>query len=82
MPWNAMERTTIQLNKDTKNILEKQKLHSRETFDQVLRRLLQEQEYDDELLPQTIKNIEKGIRDIKAGRVYTTEQLNRELKLS
>lgn len=77
-----MERTTIQLNKDTKNILEKQKLHSRETFDQVLRRLLQEQEYDDELLPQTIKNIEKGIRDIKAGRVYTTEQLNRELKLS
>lgn len=77
-----MERTTIQLNKDTKNILEKQKLYPHETFDHIIQRLLQKQDCDDQLSPRTIKNIEKGIKDIKAGRTYTTEQLNQELELS
>jgi predicted transcriptional regulator len=30
---------------------------------------------------QTIKNIEKGIADIKADRVYTTEQVAKKLGL-
>ena len=77
-----MARTTIQLNKATKDVLEKQKMHPNETFDQVVQRLIQKNDYDDELSPQTIKNIEEGMKDIKASRVYTTEQLNQKLGLS
>ena len=76
-----MVRTTIQLNKKTKDVLEKQKLYPNETFDQIIQRLMQKRDYDDELSSQTIKNIEEGVKDIKAGRVYTTEQLNKELGL-
>ena len=76
-----MVRTTIQLNKRTKDVLEKQKLYPNETFDQIIQRLVQKRDYDDELSLQTIKNIEEGVKDIKAGRVYTTEQLNKELEL-
>ena len=81
MPWYDMARTTIQLDKKTKSLLEKQKLYPGETFDKVLQRLVQKKDPDDELSAQTIKNIEEGIKDIKAGRVYTTEQLSRELGL-
>ncbi len=81
MPWHAMARTTIQLSKETKEILEGQKLHPGETFDQLIRRLAQKSDRDDELSARTIKSIEEGVRDIKAGRVYTTEQLDSELGL-
>ena len=76
-----MARTTIQLSKKTKEILEMQKLHTGETFDQLIRRLVQKNDRDDELSARTIKSIEAGVRDIKAGRVYTTEQLDDELGL-
>ncbi|MDH5568308.1 MAG: hypothetical protein OEX98_00770 [Nitrosopumilus sp.] len=76
-----MVRTTIQLNKKTKDVLEKQKLYPNETFDQIIQRLVKKRDYDDELSPQTIKDIEEGVKDIKAGRVYTTEQINKELGL-
>jgi predicted transcriptional regulator len=34
---------------------------------------------DDVLRPTVIKNIEQGVADIKAGRVYTSEQLKKKL---
>lgn len=61
--------------------MEKQKLYPNETFDQIIQRLVKKRDYDDELSPQTIKDIEEGVKDIKAGRVYTTEQINKELGL-
>ena len=73
--------TTIQLKEDTKLILEKQKLYPNETFDTVIQRLISKKDYDDELSPEIIQNMEEGIADIKAGRTYTTEQLNKELDL-
>ena len=76
-----MTRTTIQLSKRTKDLLEKQKLYPNETFDELIQRLVQKKDRDDELSPQTIKKIEEGVKDIKAGRTYTTGQLNKELGL-
>ncbi len=76
-----MVRTTIQLDEKTKTGLRKQRLYPNETFDQIIQRLLQKEDCDDELSPETIKNIEEGIADIKEGRVYTTAQLNKELQL-
>ena len=36
---------------------------------------------DDKLSKAVIKNIEEGIADIKAGRVYTSEQVKKKLGL-
>jgi hypothetical protein len=35
----------------------------------------------EELCPQTIKNIEKSLEDIKAGRVFTLDEVKRRLGL-
>jgi predicted transcriptional regulator len=76
-----MNSTTLKISHKIKNILEKEKNHPKETLESVIARLLKAAHEDDKLSAQTIKNIEEGIADIKAGRVYTTEQLNKELGL-
>ena len=71
---------TIKISKKTKSRLEKQKNHPCETYDAVLVRILEYVSQDDELGPETIKNIKKSTADIKAGRLYSMEQLNKELE--
>lgn len=76
-----MEQSTIKLSKKIKNDLRKQMNHPGETYETVITRLLKITQEDDVLSKEVIKNIEEGIADIKAGRVYTTEQLNKALGL-
>ena len=68
--------TTIQLSQDMKKVLEGMKLHPRETYAEVLERLLEDLQ---ELNEQTKKEIEQAIRDIKAGKYRTHQQLKDEL---
>ena len=75
------DSATIKISKKTKSRLEKQKNHPGETYDAVLVRILEYVDQDNDLDPKTIKNIKKSIADIKASRVYTMEQLNKELEL-
>ncbi len=70
--------TTIQLSQDMKKVLEEMKLHPRETYEEVLARLLEDLQ---ELNEQTKKEIDQAIRDIKAGRYRTHQQLKDELGL-
>lgn len=74
-----MSSTTIKVSTETRVILAEQKLHSGETLEQVINRLLKSQTSDDYLDEQTLKNMQEGLDDIKAGRVYTTKQLKSEL---
>ena len=60
----AVATTTIQLSQDMMKILEGMKLHPRETYEEVLERLLEDLQ---ELNEQTKKEIERAIREIKAG---------------
>lgn len=76
-----MEQSTIKLSKKIKNDLRKQMNHPGETFETVIARLLKITQEDDVLSKATIKNIEEGIADIKAGRVYTSEQVKKKLGL-
>jgi predicted transcriptional regulator len=76
-----MEQSTIKLSKKIKNDLKKQMNHSGETYETVIARLLKITQEDDVLSRQVIKNIEAGIADIKAGRVYTSEQVKKKLGL-
>ena len=72
----AVVTTTIQLSQDMKKILEGMKLHPRETYEEVLERLLEDLQ---ELNEQTKKEIERAIREIKAGKSRTHQQLKDEL---
>lgn len=73
--------TTIQLEKKTKAKLEKMKIFPRESYDDVVNRLLNIAEDEGKLGKNAIKNIEEGIADIKAGRVYTSGQVKKRLGL-
>ncbi len=71
-----MAATTIQLSKEMKETLEGMKLHPRETYEEVLERLLEDLR---ELSEQTKKEIEQAIREIKAGKYRTHDQLKAEM---
>jgi len=71
--------TTIKIDEKTKAKLEHLKLHKRESYNDVIERLVTSQ--DDELDPQTIKNIRKSLDDIEKGKVYSLSQVAKELGL-
>ena len=68
--------TTIQLSKGTKDVLAGMKLHPRETYEEVLERLLEDLR---ELSEETKREIERARREIKAGKYRTHDQLKAEL---
>jgi predicted transcriptional regulator len=64
--------TTIQLSQEMKKTLEGMKLHPRETYEEVLERLLEDLR---ELNEQTKEEIDRAVREIKAGEYRTHDQL-------
>ena len=74
--------TSIQLANKTKARLEKMKTFSKESYDDVVNRLLNMAEDDEGVLSkQTIKNIEKSLAEIKAGKVLSHKDVKRKLGL-
>ncbi len=71
-----MATTTIQLTKELKKTLESMKLYPRETYEEVLKRILEDLRELDE---QTKTEIERAIKEIKAGKYRTHEQLKAEM---
>lgn len=71
-----MTPTTIQLSKEMKTTLEGMKLHPRETYEEVLERLLEDLH---ELSEETKQEIERAIREIQEGKYRTHDQLKDEL---
>lgn len=76
-----MKQSTIKLSKKLIDDLKKQMNHPKETYEIVIARLLKFTQEDDILSDEVIKNIEEGVEDIKAGRVYTSEQVKKRLGL-
>lgn len=68
--------TTIQLKEETKKLLESLKIHPRETYEDVIERLLEDLK---ELNEQTKAEIEEARKEIEAGHFTTHEQLKKEL---
>jgi len=73
--------TTIQLEERVKNKLEEMKLYPRETYSSIIERLIQLYAEEEELSPQTIKNIERALKDVKKGRVYSTKEVKKRLRI-
>lgn len=72
----GVETTTVQLSKEMKKTLQAMKLHPRETYEEVLERLLEDLR---ELNEETKREIEKAIREIRAGKYHTHAQLKEEM---
>jgi predicted transcriptional regulator len=72
------EETTVRMRSDTKAFLDDLKLNPRETYDDVVRRLARAAYDDEPLSPEEIEAMEEGIADIKAGRVYTLDEIMKE----
>ena len=73
-----METTTIQIKKELKKKLDKLKAYPNETMNQLIERLANSQIDNEPLSKEDIKSIEKSLTDIKAGRVYTLEQVKKK----
>ena len=73
-----MRTTTIQVQSEMKKKLTAMKLHSRETYNDVLERLLEDLSQLDE---GTRRDIEKAIREIKSGKYRTHGQVKAEMGL-
>jgi len=84
--------TTIQLDETVKKKLDSLKVHYRETYNELLRRLIESYSAGDkeslietiEIMsdPQTMRNIAEGLEDYEKGRTKTLEEVEEELGLS
>ncbi len=74
--------TTIQLEEKTRDKLTQLRNYPEETYNQVIVRLINLSEDEMEILDEgTLKDIEEAIKDIKAGRTYTHEEMKKRLGL-
>ena len=74
--------TTIQIKKDLKERLNSLKLYPKESYDSIIRRLLELAVDEDPLSKDTIEKIEMSLKDIKEGRVYSTDEVRKRLKIA
>ena len=73
-----MTISTIQVREETKKILQSMKLHSRETYEEVIERMIEDLSELDE---KTKAEIEEARKDIESGKFVTHEQLKKDLGL-
>ena len=83
--------TTVQLDESVKKKLDTLKTHYRETYNELIKRLIES--YSDaekenlietiEILsdPETMRNIADGLEDYRKGKFKTLEQVEKELNL-
>ena len=70
--------TTIQVSNELVQALKGRKMYDKESYEAIIWDLLEDSL---ELSEETKKHIEEARKDIKAGRVYTHEQVKKELGL-
>ena len=70
--------TTIQIKEETKSTLNQMKLFERETYNDVLERLIEDVQ---ELNEETKREIESARKEIQNGKYVTHEELAKELGL-
>jgi predicted transcriptional regulator len=71
--------TTVRMRTDTKALLDDLKLNPRETYDDVVRRLVNAAYDDEPMTPEEIDAMEEGIADIREGRLRSLDEVMKEL---
>ena len=72
-------KTTIQIDKETKKMLDELKIHERESYLSVIKRLIKNRIDEEPISQETLKNIERSLKDIKEGRFYSTKEVKKIL---
>jgi len=72
-----MATTTIQISKALLEDLKSRKMYDKESYEDIIRDLLEDSM---ELSKQTLANIKKSEKDIKAGRTETLAEIEARLK--
>jgi predicted CopG family antitoxin len=75
-----MSQTTVWVSRETKERLAGMKRYPRETFEDVIKRLMNSAEDEEPLSDEAIRGIEESLEDIKAGRLYTLDEARAELQ--
>ena len=73
-----MGKTTIQISTELKEALTKMKISKNESYEEIIWDLIDDRK---ELSDETLKNIAEAEEDIKAGRVYSLEEVKKDLGL-
>ena len=70
--------TSIQISEELKKVLSKKKLSERETYENIIWNLLED---NLELNEQTRKELEESRKEIKEGKIITLAKLKKELNI-
>ena len=73
--------TSIRISTDMRDQLSALKTHKKESYEEVISRLVENAVDEEPLSDATIKAIEESLEDIKAGRVQSLEEVAEELGL-
>jgi len=74
--------TSIQLENKTKSKLNKMKIFPKESYDDVVNKLINIAEDDEGVLSKsTIKDLEEALDDVKKGRLLSHSQVKKKLGL-
>ena len=82
--------TTIQIEEDVKHRLDKIKVHPRESYNELIEKMLESYRTDSECMketievlsdPETMRELAEAISEFKSGKGKTIEQLKKELKI-
>jgi predicted transcriptional regulator len=73
------QTTTIVIRKDLKSRLDEVKRHPRETYNDVIERLIDCSEDDEPLSADTLLAIEEGLEDIRKGKTIPMDEVMKDL---
>jgi len=73
--------TTIKIERDLRDRLNTLKTHPRQSYNEVIRRLVDMATDDEPLSDETLERIEVALKNLRAGRYVTEEEIDAELEL-
>ena len=73
--------STMKISHETKQQIGNFRNYPKEPLEQVVKRMIEIYEDDLTLTEKDLNDIQKSLDDIKAGRVYTLEQVEKEFGL-
>ena len=77
-----MTATTVRIDTETKALISERKNHSRESLEDVIKRMIKVYDVDRHLCDGEIKAVERGIQDVRVGRTISGTDLRKKLGLT
>jgi hypothetical protein len=73
--------TTIQLDKKVRDKLKELKIHPRESYNKVVERLIALRTDEGVLSEDTIRDIERSLEEVRAGKTISMYEVKKRLKI-